>query len=86
MYWRALEILREPWRASEGLAGPLEGLQGPLVRHRGALEDLEGLEGRTDGRTEILPCVVQDIVPFGSAALLKSSSTPIVYKAGQGYR
>ena len=24
--------------------------------------------GRTDGRTEILPCVLQDFVPFGSAA------------------
>ena len=25
-------------------------------------------DGQTDGRTEILPCVLQDIVPFGSAA------------------
>ena len=27
-----------------------------------------GMYGRTDGRMEILPCVLQDFVPFGSAA------------------
>ena len=29
-------------------------------------------DGWMDGRTEILPCVLQDFVPFGSAALLPS--------------
>ena len=37
------------------------------------------------GGTDILPCVLQDIVPFGSAALLHIH---IINKilAGQGYR
>ena len=28
------------------------------------------MDGQMDGRMEILPCVLQDIVPFGSTALL----------------
>ena len=28
----------------------------------------DGQDGRQDEQTEILPCVLQDIVPFGSAA------------------
>ena len=41
--------------------------------------------GQMDGRAEILSCVLQDIVPFGSAALLHIH---IINKilAGQGYR
>ena len=30
----------------------------------------EWMDGRKDGHMEIFPCVLQDIVPFGSTALL----------------
>ena len=45
----------------------------------------EWIDRWMDGRTEILPCDLQDIVPFGSTALLHIH---IINKilAGQGYR
>ena len=49
-----------PQRASEGPWRILEGLAGALDR-------------RMDGQTEILPCVLQDFVPFGSTALLQNT-------------
>ena len=43
-------------------------------------------DGRTDERTNRVPCVLQDFVPFGAAALLPL--TPIYNRAkqGNGYR
>ena len=63
--------------ASLGLA---EAFQGLAEASQGLAEASHGLDWaslglgggrtyvRTDGRTEILPCVLQDIIPFGSAA------------------
>ena len=40
-------------------------------------------EGRMDGRTDS-PCVLQDFVPFGAAALLPSNLHHILLKQGTG--
>ena len=68
--------------ASQGLAEASHGLDWASL----GLGGTDGwTDGRAYGRTEILPCVLQDIVPFGSAALLHIH---IINKilAGQGYR
>ena len=40
-------------------------------------------DGRTDGRTDS-PCVLQDFVPFGAAALLPFSLNHTLLKQGTG--
>ena len=42
-----------------------------------------GTNGWTDGRTDS-PCVLQDFVPFGSAALLPLNLNHILLKQGTG--
>ena len=68
-----------------GLSLAQQGLSQAQGGPNQALGGLGGINGCTDGWMEILPCVLQDIVPFGSAALLH---THIINKilAGQGYR
>ena len=51
--------------ASQGLAEASQGLDWASL---GLAQAWGGTDGRTYGRTEILPCVLQDFVPFGSAA------------------
>ena len=64
-----------PTQASEG---PMRASKGPMWVFKGPIQAPEGpiwwgeIDGWTDGRMEILPCVLQDFVPFGSAALLPS--------------
>ena len=61
-----------PWRAQEALGVPQRGLRGSQM------------DRWTDGRTEILPCVLQDFVPFGSAALLQLTKNNRNTKQGKG--
>ena len=42
-----------------------------------------GTEGRMDGRTDS-PCVLQDFVPFGAAALLPLNLNHFLLKQGKG--
>ena len=41
------------------------------------------MDGQTDGRTDS-PCVLQDFVPFGAAALLPLNLNHILLKQGTG--
>ena len=41
------------------------------------------MDGRTDGRTDF-PCVLQDFVPFGAAALLPFNLNHSLLKQGTG--
>ena len=41
------------------------------------------MDGRTDGRTDS-PCVLQDFVPFGAAALLPLNLNHFLLKQGTG--
>ena len=41
------------------------------------------MDGRTDGRTDS-PCVLQDFVPFGAAALLPHNLSHTLLKQGTG--
>ena len=41
------------------------------------------MDGRAGGRTDS-PCVLQDLVPFGAAALLPLNLNPILLKQGTG--
>ena len=41
------------------------------------------MDGRTDGRTDS-PCVLQDFVPFGAAALLPLNLNHVPLKQGTG--
>ena len=65
----------------------IQGLRGQILGLRGQISGLRGLGGVdkwTDKRTKV-PCVLQDFVPFGAAAL---PLIPIYNyaKQGNGYR
>ena len=75
-----------------GLIGQISGLRGP-----GGDRWMDGrmngwMDGRTDGRTDRQtnerksPCVLQDFVPFGAAALLPLTPIHNHAKQGNGYR
>ena len=72
----------------QGLRGQISGLRGQILGLRGQISGLRGSGGRTDGRTDKqtkVPCILQDFVPFGAAAL---PLIPIYNhtKQGNGYR
>ena len=52
-------------------------------QRRQSPEDGAGGDGRTDGWTDS-PCVLQDFVPFGAAALLPLSLNHTLLKQGTG--
>ena len=74
----------------QGLRGHISGLRRQILCLRGQILGLRGpggngqKNGRTDGRNDERksPCVLQDFVPFGAAALLPL--TPFHNHAKQG--
>ena len=75
-------------------SGPLpknQGLRGQILGLRGQISGLRGPGGGTDvrmnGRTDEQksPCILQDFVPFGAAALLPLTPFHNHAKQGNGY-
>ena len=68
----------------------------PASERPGPASGGRGGDGRTDGRTDgqtygqtgrtDSPCILQDFVPFGAAALLSLKAELRYDTAGQGYR
>ena len=85
-----------PPQALSGLKSALSGLKFTLSGLKSALSGLESvlsglksaLLGRTDGQNDERksPCVLQEFVPFGAAALLPLTPYHNHAKQGNGYR
>ena len=76
------------------LRGLILGLRGLILGLRGLIWGLRGasgggdvrMYGRTDGRLEIHPCVLQDIGPLGPLPCSHSTFAANHSKQGIGYR
>ena len=75
-----------------GLSKQIKCLRGQISGLRGQISGLRGPGGLTDRRTDERtdeqksPCVLQDFVPFGAAALLPLIPIYNHSKQGNGYR